>query len=95
MPITAVSMYFKGRIQNTKLWLAFPALISQGALNQGWIGGDEKGVGLFLSVLWSVWVLGEFREGRGASPERVWPERGPIRTRGCDITFVNIKVVFY
>ena len=33
-------------------------------------------MGLFLSVLWSVWVLGEFREGEGSqSREGVARER--------------------
>ena len=88
MPITAVSTYFKGRVQNTKLWLAFPALISQGALSQGWIGGDEREWD-FSRVFFGPGPYGCWeRLGRwgGASPERVWPERGPLRTCGCDLT---------
>ena len=54
-------------------------------------------MGLFLSFLWSVWMLGELREGEGSqSREGVARERtNQDLWMGPDITFVNIKVVFY
>lgn len=81
MPITAVSTYFKARIQSTQLWLGFPVLGSQGPLSQGWSWWRWEEAGLFLRVPWFAWMLGELR-GRWSHPREGTAGEAPLGAVG-------------